>query len=114
MNLTTALALAFLQGRVLSIKTAFKEFGVTNLPREASRLIEKKFNVELKRVRREGISKYGVPIYWYEYRLPSTVYNAEGRKKMVEYVQKHSPTINEARTNKELSIANTVKQLNLL
>lgn len=86
MNATVALVKAFLEGRVLSIKTAFRDFGITNLPRECSRLIEKKFDVKLVRVRRDGKSRFGVPVFWFEYRLPETEYNAEGRKKMLEYL----------------------------
>jgi len=87
MNTTVALVKAFLEGRVLSIKTAFRDFGITNLPRECSRLIEKKFGVELSRVRRCGKSRFGVRVSWFEYRLPDTEYNAAGRKKMVDYLQ---------------------------
>lgn len=111
MNATTALAIAFLQGRVLTIKTAFNEFGITNLPRECGRLIERKFNVQLARVKKEGKSKYGVPCYWYEYRLPTTSYNEIGRAKMIEYIKAHTPSEIDARTESELKI---VKQLNLL
>lgn len=108
MNATTALAKAFLEGRVLSIKTAFRDFGVTNLPRECGRLIERKFNVQLSRVRRRGKTRFGVNCSWYEYRLPTTVYNADGRMRMIEYCEKNK--------QKELApVAEPkVKQLNLL
>lgn len=86
MNATTALAIAFLEGRVLSIKSAFIEFGITNLPREASRSIEKKFDVRLARTRKEGKTKYGVPCYWFEYRLNQVTHNKQGIKKMRQYV----------------------------
>ena len=86
MNATTALAIAFLEGRVLTIRLAFVEFGITNLPRECGRSIERKFGVKLSRVRKEGKSKYGVPCYWFEYRLNNAPYNRPGRKKMKQYV----------------------------
>ncbi len=86
MNATTALAIAFLEGRVLSIRSAFVEFGITNLPREASRSIEQKFDVRLSRTRKEGKSRYGVPCYWFEYRLNNAPHNRPGRKKMRQYV----------------------------
>ncbi len=89
MNATAALAKAFLDGRVLSIKTGFRDFGITNLPRECGRLIERKFNVKLARVKKEGTTRYGIRCTWYEYRLPATEYNTEGRIKMEEYVKKH-------------------------
>jgi hypothetical protein len=105
MTATAALAKAFLDGRVLSIKTAFKDFGVTNLPRECGRSIERKFGVQLARVKKEGKTRYGVPCTWYEYRLPATEYNTEGRLKMVEYIAAHTtkPVVEqktESQTNK--------------
>lgn len=111
MNATYALATAFIQGRVLTIKTAFKEFGVTNLPRECGRLIERKFGVELSRVKREGKSKYGVPCYWFEYRLPQTLYNAEGRQKMIDYIKNHTTSVENAKTEAELAYAKQIKLL---
>lgn len=92
MNATTAIAMALLQGRVLTIKTSFKEFGVTNLPREVSRQIEKKFGVSLSRVRKSGKSKYGVDVTYFEYRLPNTEYNSDGIAKMREYISENSQT----------------------
>lgn len=86
MNATTALTIAFLQGRVLSIKSAFIEFGITNLPRQASRLIEKKFDVRLARTRKDGKTKYGVPCYYFEYRLNKVPHNKQGIRKMRQYV----------------------------
>lgn len=90
MNATTAIAKAFLKGRVLTIKTAFRDFGITNLPRECGRLIERKFGVKLSRVHKVGKTRYGIRCTWNEYRLPNTEYNKEGRAKMEEYVEKHS------------------------
>jgi hypothetical protein len=113
MNATTALSIAFLQGRVLTIKTAFQEFGVSNLPREVGRSIERKFGVQLSRVKKTGKSKYGVECWWNEYRLPNTLYNRQGREKMLEYVQKNTPPVTSPKTEKELSIAKQVKQLSI-
>jgi len=89
MNATAAIAKAFLAGKVLSIKTAFRDFGITNLPREVSRLIEKRFDVQIAKVPRNGQTRYGIHCRWYEYRLPKTPYNEEGIKRMSEYVAKH-------------------------
>lgn len=86
MNATAAISKAFLAGKVLSIKTAFRDFGITNLPREVSRLIEKRFDVQLTRVPRKGKTRYGVPARWFEYRLPNTEYNKDGIEKMRQYV----------------------------
>jgi hypothetical protein len=91
MNATTVIAKDLLAGKVLTIKTAFRDYGVTNLPRECGRLIERKFGVELSRVTKVGKTRYGIRCTWNEYRLPNTEYNKEGRAKMEEYVQKRSP-----------------------
>lgn len=93
MNATTAISKAFLAGRVLSIKTAFRDFGITNLPREVSRLIEKRFDVRVAKVRRTGKTRYGVPATWFEYRLPRTDYNLPGIEKMREYIAKNDTVI---------------------
>jgi hypothetical protein len=104
MNATAAIALAFLKGEVLTIKTAFKDFGISNLPRECGRAIERRFGVKLARVKKEGKTKYGVPCWWNEYRLPTTAYNAEGRKKMQEYVKKELANQPAAKTDKQAAL----------
>lgn len=114
MNATCALAMALLQGRVLTIKTAFTDFSISNLPREIGRSIERKFGVFVTKVKKKGKSKYGVECWWYEYRLATVDYNVEGRKRMFEYVQKNTPKYELARTQKELSISKQAQQLNLL
>lgn len=108
MNATTALAMAFLDGKVLTIKTAFRDFGITNLPRECGRLIERKFDVRLARVTKVGVTRYNVRCTWNEYRLPDTDYNKEGRAKMEEYVIKRVPNYKNKTGPSELP------QLNLL
>lgn len=89
MTSKAALALALLEGRVLNIKNGFELFGITNIPREISRMIEKPFGVQVSRIKKEGKSRYGQPVYWYNYRLNRTSYNEEGIKKMAEYVKKY-------------------------
>ena len=88
MNAIAAIAQAFLKGEILTIKTAFRDFGVSNLPRECSRSIEQKFGVRISKLRRQGKSRFGLPITWYEYRInrddPS---NAEGIQSMIEYIK---------------------------
>lgn len=103
MNATSALAAAFLKGEIITVKTAFKDFGITNIAREAGRSIERKFGVKLSRVHRTGKSRYGVPCNWMEYRLSSAPFNKEGREKMLEYIKKHSPVY--PRTNREKELA---------
>lgn len=86
----------FLKGRVLTIKNCFTLIGFTNLPREVSRLIEKPFGVTISKTHKNGKSRYGQPIRWYEYRLNHTEYNAAGIEKMKAYLaeQKDMPTEN--------------------
>lgn len=91
MNAITALGLAFLRGEVLTIKTAFRDFGVSNLGRECGRSIERKFGVRLSKVKKTGKSRYGIPCWYYQYRLPNTEYNAEGIKKLTEYCENNKP-----------------------
>jgi hypothetical protein len=87
MNAIAAISEALLRGEILTIKTAFKDFGVTNLPREVSRGIEKKFGVIVSRVKREGVTRYKIPCYWYEYRLnPKIDGNSDGMKLMRDYI----------------------------
>lgn len=89
MNATTALGLAFLKGDVITIKTAFRDFGISNLGREAGRSIERKFGLQLAKVKKVGKSRYGVACWYYQYRLPQTPYNEDGRRKLIEYCEKN-------------------------
>ncbi len=84
MNATAAIAKSLLSRDVLSIKTAFNQFGVTNLPREIGRSIERKFNVEVKKKRIIGESRYGVQSTWFEYRLVKSKNSPESIEKMKE------------------------------
>lgn len=88
MTAKAALAKALLDGRVINIKNCFETIGLTNAPREISRMIEQPFGVEVSRTPREGNSRYGQPVTWYDYRLNRTDYNKEGIVKMEEYVKK--------------------------
>lgn len=86
MTAKAALCKALLEGKVLNVKNCFNLFGVTNCSREVSRMIEKPFGVMVSRTRRDGKSRYGQPVFWVDFRLNRTEYNAEGIKKMEEYV----------------------------
>jgi hypothetical protein len=109
MNATAALGLAFLRGDVITIKTAFRDFGISNLPREVGRSIERKFGLELTKVKKTGKSRYGIRCYYYQYRLPQTPYNEEGRKRLIDYCEKNSMP-----AKKYTPPLNTPKQLDLL
>lgn len=87
MNATTALAAALLRGEVVTIKTAFNLFAITNAPREISRAIEKPFGVEVSRVKKEGKSRWGVYCTWTEYRLNQSERNLSGIEKLSSYVK---------------------------
>jgi len=90
MTQTAAIAQALLKGEVISIMTAFRQFGCTNAPREISRGIEKKFGVEVSKTPVKFKSKYGREGVYLKYRLNQTDYNAEGIQKMIEYVKKNT------------------------
>jgi len=88
MTQTAAICQALLDGRVLSIMTAFKDFNCTNLPRELSRSVEQKFGIKVSKEKKEFISKYGARKgYYFRYRLNHTDYNKEGIEKMRAYVK---------------------------
>ena len=86
MTQKAALAKSLLKGEVLSIMNCFKWFGVTNCPREIGRSIERCFGVEVSRVKKDFVSKYGQRGFYYEYRLNHTEQNLEGISKMQAYV----------------------------
>ena len=62
-------------GKKLSIYNAFTKFGISNISREVGRLIEKPFNIELKREKKVGKTQDGEPCYWFEYSATKVVKN---------------------------------------
>jgi hypothetical protein len=90
MNAKTALIKSLLSGDILSIKTCFNTIGLTNLPREIGRMVERPFNVKVSRTQMTGKSRYGTPITWYEYRLNQTTYNQKGISEMAKYVMENN------------------------
>ena len=103
MTAKAALCKHLLAGEILNIKNCFTMIGLTNCPREISRMIEKPFGVIISRTRMEGKSRYGQPVTWYDYRLnPKIDGNAEGIKKMAEYlIQQNAVEKIPARTDKQ-------------
>lgn len=91
MNATCALCKSLLAGHVVSIKTGFTDFGITNVPREIGRSIERKFGVIVTRTQKEGFSRYGQPSVWVDYHLEHTPTNASGIASMFKYVLSHEP-----------------------
>jgi hypothetical protein len=117
MNAIAAISQALLRGEILTIKTAFRDFGVSNLPREVGRSVERKFGVRISKLQKEGKSRFGVPVYFYEYRLnKDDPINKSGIEIMRQYVQdnggevmpakrpvgrpRNEPTVNTNNSNK--------------
>lgn len=91
MTQVAAICEALLKGEILSIMTGFRDFSVTNLPREISRSVERKFGIIVSRTRKDFTSEYGHTGYYYQYRLnKSLTHNQEGIKKMKAYVKENS------------------------
>jgi len=112
MNAKAALAMALLRGEVITIMTGFKNLGITNVPREVSRCIEKPFGVIVSRTRKEGLSRYKVPCTWTEYKLNRTEYNLPGIKLIEEYVQQQISQ-KPPRTEKEAKEQKLLEQIEL-
>ncbi len=90
MTAKAALCKALLDGRVLNIKNCFELIGLTNCPREISRMVEQPFGVIVSRTQMEGHSRYGQAVTWYNYRLNNTDHNKEGIEKMRAYINEQS------------------------
>lgn len=101
MTAKASLCKHLLAGEVLNIKNCFTLIGLTNCPREISRMIEKPFGVIVSRTPRTGKSRYGQSVIWIDYRLNRTSYNAEGIKKMAMYLLDHSDQNSYAKTDKQ-------------
>lgn len=109
MTSKAALCKALLDGKVVNIKNGFSWFGITNVPREIGRAIERDplvtknpndsgFGVEISRTERTGTTRYEQSCNWTDYRLNRTDYNKVGIEKMKLYVAQqmegnfHKPT----------------------
>lgn len=107
MNARAALCKALLDGRTISIKTGFEMLGITNVPREIGRSVERKFDVVIKKIHRTGKSRYGTECVWMDYRLEHTSANLPGIQLMREYVAKQ-------KENTLIKTTKQFRQLNLL
>ncbi|MEO6305947.1 MAG: hypothetical protein ABIP51_22565 [Bacteroidia bacterium] len=87
MTAICALCKSLLKGEVQSIMTGFKWFGISNVPREIGRGIERKFGVKVSRTSKDFTSRYGQSGNYFEYRLNFTEYNREGIERMRKYVE---------------------------
>lgn len=86
MNQKAALCRALLSGDVLSIMDGFKKLGITNLPREVGRSIEREFDVRVSRTPKTAKTRYGTTCHYYEYRLNKSEHNKAGIEKMKKYI----------------------------
>lgn len=87
MTSKAALCLHLLKGEVINIGTGFRLLGITNVPREIGRSVERAFDIHVSRSHQEGKSRYNVPCTWVNYRLNKTDYNYPGIEKMKDYVR---------------------------
>lgn len=85
-----AIAHSLLKGDVLSIKNGFDYFGCTNIPREISRGIEKKFLVKITRQPTSFKSRYGKSGIYFKYFLADNLFNKDGIEVMKKYVKENS------------------------
>lgn len=90
MTSKAALCKALLDGRVVNIKNGFELFGITNIPREIGRSVERCFGVEVSRTDMDGKSRYGQPTVWVNYRLNRINQNKDGIEKMKKYIDEQS------------------------
>lgn len=106
MTARAALVKHLLSGKVINIKTCFNLIGLTNAPRELSRMIENPktgFGVTITRTPRSGKTRYGTSCTWYDYKLEHTEANANGIEKMAKYLLQHDNNIQKTsfKTDKE-------------
>lgn len=103
MTAKAALCIEFLKGSTLNIKNCVILTGLTNCPREVSRQIEKPFGIKLIRIQKEGKSRWGQPVMWFDYKMPYNEENKEGIAKMREYV-KQQLTLSPPKTEQQKTI----------
>lgn len=108
MNALAHVCYAFLKGERLTIKSVFRDYGYTNLPREVGRSVERRFDVVVQRERKVGKSRYGLPCTWFEYRLIDTKENREGRLKIKKYILEQ---LKNPKTEREFHISKTITLL---
>jgi hypothetical protein len=87
MTQIAAIAQSLLRGKKLSIMNGFQLFSCTNLPREISRSIEQKFDVEVHRESKDFTSEYGHKGVYFKYKLYYTDRNRDGINKMYKYIK---------------------------
>jgi hypothetical protein len=101
MNQIASIAKALIKGDVLTIMDGFSRFRCSNIPREISRSIEQKFDVEVSRERVDYKTEDGLPGYFFRYRLNHTEYNLPGIEKMKIYILERTNSKKEKETKLE-------------
>jgi hypothetical protein len=86
MTQIAAICHSLLKGDTLSIMNGYSKFNCTNLPRELSRSVEKKFDVEMEKTPTLFVSAYGHVGEYYKYRLIKNERNKKGIEKMKIYL----------------------------
>lgn len=84
-----------INGKTVSIKTGFNDYGITNIPREISRAVEQRFGVVVDKQRKKDKTKYGFPVTWFEYKLIRSRQPKEALEKIYAYIDEWmiKPTI---------------------
>jgi hypothetical protein len=94
MNSKTALCRCLLNGETINVRNIHAKTGYTNASREIIRQVESSkhfgFGVATKRDNKSGRNRYGVACRWIDYTLPKNKINAEGIKKMRQYIREQS------------------------
>jgi hypothetical protein len=93
MTARAALCDYLLKGKVLNIKNCFTLIGLTNCPREISRMIEAPFNVIVSRVQRNGKSRFGQSVTWIDYKLHPLDCNKDGIDRMKIYLEEQKAQV---------------------
>ncbi len=99
MTARAAMVILLLDGEVISVRNSFKWFGIFNPATEISKGIERKFGVQVSRIRKRGKTVFDMPCTWIDYRLNKTEYNAPGIAKMKAYLDHFGINVNELNTN---------------
>lgn len=80
-----------LKGKKISIRTAFYDYGISNLSRELIRSVEKPFEISVNRTPKTGRTRYGKACYYFEYQLNvNDKLNKKGVKNMKKYLSEVS------------------------
>lgn len=86
---TSKIAKALLDGDVITMMDGFKRFGITNLSREISRQIERKFGVQVSKDKVDFTHDCGLPGWYFRYRLNRIPENEKGIFDMRQYVEEN-------------------------